>query len=334
MKHRLLPLAFIMLIKFAFGQNIHSPAEILQIMEKSPITYEIEIIEESIPPPDRSENLNYNNVYRIEDENGVRAKEYEISEEANKFLDKAEKYYSEANFSKAREMYFKVLESDSNYYEVITYIGQMYESEGDLEKASEWYLKAIDHNYIDYMAHWFLADAYQKLGETVKAIDEITISMILNRNNPRIKKSFDNIYKQNKLKITDWVFNPQIKIDSTGKNKCSLKFGEDWLGYAMVKAVWKFEPGYSESMGVVKGQYSTIEEKEAIVSLVTPLSKKKIKKVPQFKAIKLAMDKKLLDEFILYEIMLPQYPYAAYQLSNETILNIKDYVIHIRGKIK
>jgi len=216
----------------------------------------------------------------------------------------------------------------------MTYIGQMYENEGDFDNAIEWYQTAIDHNYIDYMAHWFLADAYQRKGHLEKTVDEITIALILNRNNPRIKASFSNIYKQKKLKNSDWVFNPQVQIDSIGISEVKVAFGEDWLGYALVKALWEYEPGYSELMGVSKGSYSTIQEKEGIASLLTALSKKQLKKIPEFKALKQSLENEMIDEFILFEIMLPKIPFAAYQLPKETILNIKNYVVQVRGNQK
>ena len=331
MKKSFLTAVFVFIVVFLMGQSLHSPSEIFQIMEKSPVSYELNLLDSIIPVPDRTENLNYNFYYRVIDENSISTFRYETSETANNYFSKAEKYYSEGNYDLAREMYLKVLETDSNYFEVMTYIGQMYENEGDIDNAIKWFKIAIDHNYIDYMAHWFLADAYQDQGDLDKAVDEITIALILNRNNPRIKDSFSNIYKKKKLKSSDWTFNPQMRIDSIGINKVKISFEEVWLGYALVKALWEFEPGYSESMGVTKGTYSTIQDKEALLGLMSGLNKKKIKKEPEFKALNKSFDNKMLDEFILFEIVLPDIPMVAYQLPKETILDIKNYVIQVRG---
>ena len=41
------------------------------------------------------------------------------------------------------------------------------------------------------------------------------------------------------------------------------------------------------------------------------------------------MDK--VDEFIFYEIVLPEHPFVAYQLPKEFLNKIKDYVKEIRG---
>ena len=277
MKKRLLTLGILFLgFIGVFGQEIHTPTEIFKIMEKSPVTYELNALDEEILPQDRTDNLNDNHYYRVIADDQLSTYKYEIDSNVQRCLTKAEDYFHGQKFSLARDMYLKALEMDSSYYEVMTYIGQTFGIEGDFDKAIDWYNRTISLNYIDYMAHWFLADAYKTKGELDKAIDEITIAMILNRNNPRIKKSFNNIYELKGLKTNDWIFNPQIKIDSIGINKVRISFDADWLGYALAKAVWKYEPGYKQSMGASDDSFTTIEEKECFVSLMTSFNKKKL----------------------------------------------------------
>src|SRR5690606_5444260 len=134
------------------------------------------------------------------DNNQILTKSYSINNQTQTHLTKAEEYFNERDFSLARNMYQEALASDPDYYELMTYIGQTYWIDGEHDKAIQWYEKTIQLNYIDYMAHWFLADAYKVQGDLDKALDEINIAMILNRNNPRIKKSFNDIYQQKKLK--------------------------------------------------------------------------------------------------------------------------------------
>lgn len=316
------------------GQKLHTPAEIFKILEKSSLSYEMNELKKEILPLDRSNNLNNNNYYRKIDNGKILTYKYEIDGNTQKHINKAEKYFHTRKFSLAREMYLKAIKTNSNCYKLMTYIGQTYGIEKDFDKAIEWYKKTIDLNYIDYMAHWFLADAYKIKGELDKAVDEITIALVLNRNNPRIKNSFNEIYKRNKLKTKEWEFTPQMKIDSVGPKKVKIAFNADWLGYALVKAVWKYEPGYKKSMGVSDGTFSTLEEKECFVSLMTSFDKKKLKKHPEFKALDIALKKEMIDEFIFYEIILPKYPAVAYQLPKEFINRIKDYVLEVRGKLK
>jgi hypothetical protein len=45
-----------------------------------------------------------------------------------------------------------------------------------------------------------------------------------------------------------------------------------------------------------------------------------------------ASNQKMLDQYILYEIFLPENPQVAYQLPEQTILGIKDYILKVRNK--
>ena len=318
----------------ALAQSIHTPAEIFDIMEKSPVKYSLNLLDTVFLPKDRSDNLVSNHKYRVSDGEGLKMYINDPDSLVQQTLDKAEDYYAKKNYSYARQRYLDALRMDSTLFYVMTYVGQTYELESDLDKAMEWYTKAIEANYIDYMAHWFLADAYKIKGDLDKAVDEITIASILNRNNPRIDKAMKDIYQLKKLKTDDWSFNPQMAIDSLEDKSISITFHKDWMGYALVKTVWRYEPGYKASMGVKEGTLSTIEEKEAFLSLLAPLDKKTIRKHPELKALNLALKKKMIDEYIIYEIMLPEQPYAASLFSVDFINDLKTYVINVRGKMK
>jgi len=315
-----------------FSQNFHTLDTIYEIIEKSELVYEMHQLEEAINPKDRSDNLNFNNYFRTESEEGLKLNEYTISVEGQEYYEKAEDHFRNGEIEEARNMYLKVLESNPEYYRVITYVGQTYGIQKDWEKAKEWYQKVIDNNYIDYMAHWFLADVFKELGDKDAAVKEITIAQVLNRNNPRVAASLKNIYKMRKLEYDDWVFTPQMKVVHSKKNTIELYYDEAWIGYCLVKAVWEFEPGYREYMGAGEERYTIIEEKEAVINLYigASLEKKNYKKQP-FKALKKAIDSDMLDEFIIYEVMLLDYPSIAYNLPNELINIIADYVIRVRG---
>lgn len=332
MKKTFLIFGFFLIFTSSFGQEIHTPAEIFKIMEKSSITYELHPLENEIIVPDRTNKLNYNHYYQIKKDGSTTTYKYKIKEETSNYVKKAKQFFQDRKFMEAREMYTKVLESDSTYYEVMTYIGQTYGIEKNWDQAINWYKKTIKINYIDYMAHWFLADAYKEKWEFDLAVNEITIAQILNRNNPRLNKLLKEIYDLRKLKYNDWVFNPQVQIDSLGINKVKISFDANWLGYAMVKAIWLYEPGYKEKMGSANSFFSMLQEKEALVSLMTGLDKKSLKKIPEFKTLNLALNKKMIDEYIYYEILLPEHPFVAYQFPQEIIENIKEYIIHVREK--
>ncbi len=331
MKKTITTLFFVLFSAILFSQTLHSPGEILKIMEKSPVMFNVEMLSAPVPCPDRSDNLNYHDVYRVKTDSSMKTYAYSLKPEAQPYFEKAEEYFGKHNMDSACYFYEKVLEADPQYYKVMTYLGQVYDTMNDNEKAIEWYNKAIANNYIDYMAHWFLADIYRMKGDIDKAVDEITIASILNRNNPRIKASQVEIFKLAKIKGNDWCFTPQCII-SKENDAVKIAFDEYWIGYAMAKAVWKYEPGYRQSMGVAENVYSSLEDKECLVNLMASLTnaKKNISKYPELKTLKKAIENDYINEYIFYEIVLPEHPNVAYQLSESFIERIKDYILKYR----
>lgn len=327
----LLSLFSLMLVRLN-AQKIHTPAEILQLMTDSKLAYEIEILKTPIECKDYSDNLNEYMIYRVKDDPGLRSKTYKIDAYVKPLIDKAENYFKEKDLQNALVYYKNALNADSSLYFIMTYMGQVYASNGDYTNAIAWYKKAINNNFIDYMAHWFLADAYLDTKDIEGAVNEIVIAQILNRNNPRIKASFKNIFQKAKRNTDEWCFNPQVEIKKLDKERIKVAMNEEWTGYALTKSLWKYEPGYADSMGSTNGTYSTVEEKECLISLLMTMqnSKKKIND-KQLKVLQIAADNKSLTEYIVYEIMLTQFPQAAYQLPEQTIQDIKEYVLKYRN---
>jgi len=317
-----------------FAQKIHSPAEILRMMSDSKLSYELKELGKEIPCPDLTEKLNYHDSYRVTTDSTISTYRFKFSNASKPLYDKAEQFFSAHQADSALVYYLHTIKADSTLTNVMTYVGQIYEGKEERGKAIEWYRKAIHMNFIDYMAHWFLADNLLAIDSTKEAVDEIVIAQILNRNNPRIKKSLATIFEHAFLNTTDWCFNPQVELSKTTDGKISIAMTDKWVGYAMAKAIWMFEPGYRESMGVANGHYSTIEDKECLISLLSGLENAKtdISKERQLVILKAAAENNYLQEYILYDIVLPKTPFVAYQLSEKTILEIKDYILKFRNK--
>lgn len=334
MKANKLILLLFLIPFIAKTQQIHTPMEIVQIMSNSKLSYEIDALNKTIECQDYSSKLNYHDCYRVIKNGELITYRISVSEKAKPVFDKAEDFFSKRELDSALVYYQQSLKIDTTLYNVMTYIGQIYGTKKDYDTAISWYEKVISKNYIDYMAHWFLADLYLHKNELKKAVDEIVIAQILNRNNPRIKDELMTILKNAKIDYSDWCFNPQVEILKKGDNKIGIALSEKWTGYAMAKALWMFEPGYKKSMGIEEGHYSTLEDKECLISELVGLENGKIniKKDPQLLALRNAGDEKCLDQYILYEIVLPQTPAVAYQLPVESILSIKDYILKVRSK--
>lgn len=333
----LLPFHLLLIAFPAFSQDktstIHSPSEILQIMSDSKMNYEITLLENPVLPENHSDNLNYPTVYRRKDGNGLQAIEYEPNAESEKAYKKAEEAFSARDYEKAGDFYQEALDKDSSYYIALTYRGQMYGIQRQWDKAIACYEKEIKQNYIDYIAHWFLADAYLNVGRKEEAKTQILIAHILNRNNPRLLDALHNIMRENKLVFDDhWQFTPQIELAKTGDKKFKVGYKGVWLGYAMAKALWKYEPGYKAKLGASDSSLFYLDaEKEAIIGLLVGADKEKKSKLSvDVKALQDALKNKMLDAFIYYEIMLPEYPYGAYQFPESLVNDIIEYLLSSR----
>lgn len=333
MRKTILFFGLLLMVTAVNSQKLHSTSEILQLMMDSKLGYEIKILDKPILCKDYSDKLNSNNCYRVSTDSNIKTLAYSLNEQSKPLFSKAESFFK-SNPDSALFYYELALNADPKLFLVMTYIGQIYEHKNNLVNAMEWYKKAISQNYIDYMAHWFLADAYDATGNLDKAVDEIAIAQILNRNNYRIKSSMNKIFSKANKSTEEWYFNPQIEIKKKSEKSISVAMDEKWSGYGMAKALWDFEPGYKESMGIKNNQHSTIEDKECLAALLVTLenTKANIDNDAQLRILKDAVNNKYIDEYIFYEIFLPENPMIAYQLPEETILRIKDYILNIRNK--
>jgi len=324
---------FLLIAVYGYSQKFHYPEEISKLIANSKLSYNVNAINKPIVCKEYSGRLNVNNFYRVSTATGLSTRPYTLNEKAKPIYDKAEAFFKTRNVDSALMYYKLTLAADSTIFNVMTYIGQIYEKRIDLDSAMFWYKKAISKNYIDYMAHWFLADAYLARNDMKNAVDEIVIARILNRNNPRLKESMINIFDKDQRNKEDWSFNPQVEIIKTADDKITVSYNENWIHYAMVKALWAYEPGYRESMGGKKDQYSMLEDQESLICMIfgQDIAKTQTKKDTQLTILKTAAQNKRLNEYILYEILLPQNPIVAYQLPEKTILSIKDYILSVRN---
>lgn len=307
----------------SFGQKLHNLSEIMGIMDKSPIKYEINELKESLRPLDQTNNINDAYAYKLVDTSGVLIKRYTLSDTAKQAFDKAEMLFLNNEYDEALKYYQKTLELAPDFNHVRTYIGQIYYIRKDFKKAIEYYQEAIQNNSIDYMSYWFLADTYLAMGKKKDALDNIIIAKILNRNNPRIHDSFLRILEKNKLEYPDWAFNPQMRIDSLTDNRIRIAANPDWLPYALVEAAWTYDPAYSN----LRNGFPLNKAKEGVLSMSVNLTDKKITdKYPELKAMLNALKNNEIEAYIFYEILLVEKPYVAYYINPKGKDNIVKYI--------
>lgn len=334
MRSVILFLLILLPIGSANAQKLHNPAEIMKTLENSKIGYGIDFIDSVFLCPDLSEKVVAHEFYQVFEDSTIYVRRIPKLRQSTEHFDRAEEFFGKQELDSAMKYYYLAIASDSLQFTSMTYIGQIHEIRRNYDSAFYWYNKVISLNFIDYMAHWFLADLYQRRNEMDKACEEIVIAQILNRNNPRIKASFDNIMFKAKRANENWCFNPEIVIKKLSDTSVYVAFTKKWMGYAMAKALWDFEPGYRESMCASDNVFSLLEAKECLACQIATMEASKIdvKKETPFKYFLAAMDKNMVDEYIIYEILLPQYPLAASNFPPKTIHQIKDYVLTVRNR--
>jgi tetratricopeptide (TPR) repeat protein len=298
----------------------------------SSVKYNMTTLDKPISPVDYSDDINTNYYYRVEKDKEINLYKNDIEGKVKNNLQHAEYYFSKYDFDDAIEYYKKAYDDDTTAYFLFTYIGQCYLALDELDDATKYFKLAIKKNYIDYMAHWFMADLYGKKGNWKEAAKEITIANVLNRNNPRLLTALKSIYKSANIKRREFQFNPQIKLEKLKNDSVLVAFEQIWMSYAMVKAVWEFEKGYKESMGVKNNNYSTTEEIEALEILYTSLKKTETdcSNIPALDVMVKSIEEKMLSQYVMYEIMLVKHPIIVYTLPREQIDKLVEYVVKFR----
>ncbi|HEU4402424.1 MAG TPA: tetratricopeptide repeat protein [Candidatus Polarisedimenticolia bacterium] len=300
--------------------ELHSFDELMKVMEKSSLTYLLDI-DDNLPAPaiDKPRVLSANQLL-TESDGHLTLTEASISKEANEVLKTAEEAFENEKFDTALELYKKVQEIAPDYSHLLTLVGDVYYRQGEYGKARDCFRQAIDRNFADYDAHWFLADAAWKVDDKSEAMQELTIAHILNVNHETLKKGLltrrDSIRRPWKA----WDYAPRYTLSRDGK-QVKVTAQEDWLGYAVAKAIWIYEPGYAEKIAGEERRENVIsflEEKEALLGALG--TNKKLKQVERI------IDDGYVDELIYYEIVARQAPEALVLLPRDTFMRLVHYV--------
>jgi tetratricopeptide (TPR) repeat protein len=167
--------------------KLHTPAEIMKIMEESKLTYEIG--EDSLLAAVDSPEVLSNQMYLREKTHGHSLEMLSLSDGARPVYDQAEAAFNAGEFGKAITLYREVLSIQPEYVHSVTLIGDAFFSMGQFDSARAYFSRSIEQNFADYEAHWFLADTYKKLGKNEAALQEATIAHLLNVNHANLQKA-------------------------------------------------------------------------------------------------------------------------------------------------
>ena len=327
----ILTIGLLAIVSHTFSQELKNIREIFMIMDQSELSYLLDISKDKQYPTYERQRL-YHNYYLKIDERGNRLfRVYEPDSAAEASLSKAEAYFGAQKTFEARQKYQEAYALDSSNFSTLTYIAQTYGIEKNWKMAETYYLKALEKNPVDYMNHWFIADVYRNTNRQDLCLQHLIFAHVYNRNHQAIEEELIKTLKLRKIKVPEWNFTPQIDLHQTDPETVSIVCSIEWLSYGIVKAVWNFEPDYRESYGVSEGEFTMFEELEGLAGLVDGTkSNKKFQKTPMMKSLQAAFDQSMIRGFIFYEILLPQYPKAAIQLSDAQLAEAANYFLQIR----
>lgn len=303
--------------------RLHTPAQIFEIMEKSSLTYVLGT-EESIAPQERGKPRQLSDdLALVKDGEGLALTTLSLSEKGRALLKKGEEAFSEKEYDRALERYTKVHETEPGYHHVLTLIGDIHFAKGDYDRATGYFLKVIELNFADYAAHWFLADTLWKTGKREEAVRRMTIAHLLNVHHPLMMKRLTAMREAVGRPWKDWTFAPQYSLAKEGET-VKVNFHPDWIGYALVKAVWAYEPGYAESVSGpdhAKQVVKMDEEKEGLLAQFVTTEKNE-----KFRHLGEIIDAGYVNEMIYYEMVGRIVPEALILMPREFFDRVVEYV--------
>jgi len=295
---------------------IHSPSQIMRLVERSDLVYELG--HDSLLTAESVEyQVIYEQLYVDTSEGGWEVRQYSLGDSANLLLASADGAFSAKDYGAARELYRDVLDLEPKFHFALTLVGDTYFMTKQWDSASAYFRMAMDSNFYDRHAHWFLADVLWETGDTTAAIREITLAHLLNRNHPQTLKRMCDYRADAGKPWEHWTFEPVFRMtqDSLDKHVIHMLFpSTDWLAYAMVKALWRYEPGYSDKMlANADTPYDAfmLEEREAVFcQLMMQEGEDYLGKL---------LENDFLDKYIIYEIVSKTDPYIMYRVPPEKL---------------
>ena len=331
-----LPVLLFSSLNLSAQARLSTPLEILSYMEASPTRYEIEYLTEPaprLPRPILSESAF---VKMIEEQAFLRSYEdYETRSQRQLRLAVLDDYNREKpNWKKMRQRCLKILAEKPDHAQVMTLLGLSYMREKKPEQAWTWFRKALETNPLDYQARRSMSELLQAKGKQEEALQALLTAHIYNRNQPVLLEELKGLLQKNGYTYDNqWQFEPDyIIFPDTVQQTIVIAAKDFWLSYALYKAVWNYEPGYrfiKESQEVT--DYLFQEEMEAALGTFLSFSQLDYAQPPKVMTVLgQAIDNRMLEEYVMYEILLPRQPELAHLLTEEFLVRLRRYVLQLR----
>ncbi len=315
------------------GQSLHTPSEIVSIMERSKLSYQIDELDKTtfktVP------NQAIERGILVQNANGMGLKPYPISKhkEYIKNKKKGDSKFKSKKYKKAIKFYKRAMNEYPEDILLLLKIGESYNNKKQYKEALKWYDKAKKINDYDFEIYRLTAESLLKQKKFERAKQQIVTAHLLNRNDVSLKNRMIEILSKQSIPYKDWTMIPQYKL-AKNRNKVDIRYGNAvWLAYSAVIALWKYEAGYKESMEKISNKTAEIIMiKEALLNALIVYENESIKvdKEPAFELLGKVIDGKHLDNFILYELIGVENPIRLCALPSESLKSLVEYITEIR----
>jgi tetratricopeptide (TPR) repeat protein len=344
MHYRTLAVALFVLSFPMFGGEVLQPADYLTILTGSKLTYNIRS-EPSQSPVEELKCPRRDERTRVVVENGEKKlAARDVKLEALKLILEGEQHYRAERMKEAREKYAAAIATDPRAISAYLYDGDaLLIGSDDPAGALEQYRKGIALDPTLPAGHFFASTAYAKLGRLKEARDEVVQALMF-------YPGYESVWKTGTRDPDFWGVRPMVRhpfepptgvIGRKAPNGVDVFTGKDgeWIGYATCKAVWANEPRFANKhMG--SGGWSLEEERACLMNhLLATLNAtgtrlKKERKGGDAIAALPARERhiyevsraKLLDGYILFEIIGQQCPMAMSLLKDDLQKELEKYI--------
>lgn len=318
-----------------FSQDYHLPVEVEKKFKKSKIKYIIEYTDEKFEYLDTAKNefspftfihlKNQNNkdtTYFINIDNKIKSN-----------LNKAVYDVENDNTIMGRQVCKLLLKENDTLYFLNHFIGLSYYYENNLDSAKFYFFNSINRNICDFYSHKYLSKIYQKEDSLETALKHIGFAHILNKKDEEIFSDFINLMSLNNKMYQSWVFNPQVRFIEKSKDTIIIRTHKEWEGYAISKALIKYEPNYTDIMGEDWYDIYLNGETESLKALIYfyngEIANSKTKEIKYANQI---FQTGHYNNFMAYEIILNQLPWWSYTYNKSKLEDLYEYLIEDRNK--
>lgn len=326
-------LCFLAWISDAGAGSFRDPKQILEIIEKSKLRYEISkdsIASFDLRSVDKTPVAQADpNWIVVKDSRGESTlKKLVPSGCAAREDSAALEAYASQDYNAAAAGYRRSYECDRSYVKALTYLGNSFFSMGKMDSAVFWLRKAINANPDDYQARFFLSDAYLTQGKGESAYFEFVEAYLRNPNSENLRNYGKTVMKMNGKRMDEsWpVFGFDVQ---RAKDGAKISLSEMFhLPLATCLAAWMVDPEFEslrkEDDQIQQSRYKNCLANQTVYVASLQSDGKSIDRISE--KLVAIVDRKLLGVMIVWERLARSHPESIYLLAGDVKSQIHAYV--------